>query len=132
MPFDPTTAGFRRIDFELQDVRHFEYAAPYLPIFDKDWTRLNGYLSQDVDFVTIWFGLLFSPLAEAELGLEENASFPLHEWYHEPLFQGYVTSQSFGEQVIASTRVTHRQAQRLTLSDDGKLMCSLIDVSEID
>jgi hypothetical protein len=57
-PFDPTASGFVKLrSFEFPGgVAVYEYANDAIVDGNPEFLRINAYLSQDGDFVTVWRG----------------------------------------------------------------------------
>ena len=68
--FDPIASGFVSLrSFEFPGgVAVYEYANHAVVDGTPDFLRINAYLSQDGDFVTVWRGLLEPLFAESRLG----------------------------------------------------------------
>ena len=87
-----------------------------------DCRRLNLYLSQDADFVTIWFGLLEKVLVDSlfhDHGLE-----PVD--YDEPLFRGHIESAEQARHILKALRPEDVLPQMLTIDPSKGIVCELI------
>ncbi len=82
-----------------------------------DYFRLNVYLSQDRNFITVWFGLLetFSvdQLIE-EMGIDLN----VNQQYNEPLFRGYIDSNETAQIILNTLRLGNFTPQVIHVKDD--------------
>lgn len=128
--FDPA-----QWNFEL--LRTFKYPGGVLvyeyknhPCVDgtPHYLRLNLYLSQDREFITIWFGLLDQIAAETRLAMVEMPpDFDLYHQYNEPLFRGYIESDEAAGHILKSLRLDRRTApQILSGGADNRLRCDVI------
>src|SRR6185503_13799755 len=121
-PFDPTASGFVRLrSFEFPGgVAVYEYANDAIVDGNADFLRINAYLSQDGDFVTVWRGLLEPLLAESRLGfvdLPDDCDF--HANYTEGLFRGYIDSEEAARHVLKGLRLESTPPQVLSSGTDG-------------
>jgi hypothetical protein len=129
-PFDPTASGFVRLrSFEFPGgVAVYEYANDAIVDGNPDFLRINAYLSQDGDFVTVWRGLLEPLFAESRLGFVNlPVDFDFHRNYREELFRGYIESQEAAGHVIKALRVDSAPPQVLSTGTDGKLRCDVVE-----
>ena len=102
-PFDPTAHKLVPLpDYRPPGgVRFYEYHNHVCVDGKPDHLRLNLCLTQDGQFVTIWFGLLEKVLVESWFrhhGLE-----PVD--YDEPLFRGYIESEDGARHILQALRV---------------------------
>lgn len=102
---------------------HYERVSDNIELLSYDLLRLNVYLSQDGDFINIWFGFLDAFGAESQLGFSDDQRFNFQEMYTDFLFRGYVDDDETGQTILAALRIDKFLPQALRLSDDGKLEC---------
>lgn len=106
---DPERHGFRLLQgFQFDGIVDvFEWANHAAVDGQPDFLRLNVYLSQDRQFVTLWWGLLEPILAEARFTeLVRRHELRFHEMYRETLFRGYVSTDGDIEVILRTTQVT--------------------------
>jgi hypothetical protein len=135
--FEPTAFNFVLLqDFHIPEkVSVYEFKNHPAVDGNKDFLRLNLYLTKDNNYVTIWSGLLDVIGTEAEFRDGRLASVVLPEefdffCYNEDLFRGYIDSNELAEHIFKALRVcdSHRYAlpQVLTRGADNKLRCDRI------
>ena len=76
MTFDPTRHGFLKLDFAFPGgvpVYERDLEGIDQPAYDK--MRLNCYLAQDGDFVTVWYGLIDAHMTGISLGFGDDPTF---------------------------------------------------------
>jgi hypothetical protein len=122
--FDPTAAGFMLLpDFTMADtLSFFEYRCHAVVDGKADVMRLNVYLTQDGDFVTIWFGLIEPFMAE---GLFEPpiTDLDFQSMYQQPLFRGYIANQSEASVILNSLRLNTYGAPQVLLGAPHDIRC---------
>ena len=138
--FDPTLFDFVRLrDFLIGgSVPVFEYRNHPAVDGEKDFLRLNLYLSMDGEYVTIWHGLLEPIFTEAELTEGQLAlvdkpadlNFFLQS-YNETLFRGYIDSDDTAEHILHALRIQSNSQyalpQELRRGSDNKLSCDKLE-----
>lgn len=125
MSFNPENHGFKKIGFIPAPgaVAHYEWLSNEVEKLEYDLLRLNVYLSQDGNFVNVWFGFLDALIAECQLGFVDDQRFNFNEMYTEPLFRGYIEDDETGQIILAALHIDKFLPQTLRLDDDGKLEC---------
>ena len=127
MAFDPRNHGFIKIDHMFQGVvQLYELEVAGVDHSSYDMMRLNNYLSQDDDFVNVWFGLIDAHMAEVSLEFANDPTFRFSEQYEEPLFRGYIPDDHAGGIILDALRLHQRAPNILTVSEEGKLECRLL------
>ena len=121
-PFDPALHGFVLLPGHRPtvDVSFYERRNHGCVDGKHDYRRLNLYLSQDGQFVTIWFGLLESILVEAlfrDHGLE-----PVN--YDEMLFRGYIESGEQAVHILRAVRSDDMLPQTLRVDAAHGIVCA--------
>ena len=91
-----------------------------------DTLRLNCYLSQDGDFVTVWHGLLDAHMAEISLSFDRDPTFNFVEQYDEPLFRGYIGDDDSGAVILKALRLEQKTPNILVVPEWGQLECHLL------
>lgn len=130
MAFRPTNHGFLTLDFTFPDgVAVYELDLPGIDQSKHDTMRLNCYLTQDGDFVTIWHGLLDAHMTEISLGFADDPSLDFTEQYEEPLFRGYVDDDETGTIIINALRLEQKSPNVLVVPEHGRLECHLLKAS---
>ena len=103
--FAPEDFGFfPRLDYKLPDVVFYEKEhASIDKTHEKDWRRLNLYLSQSGKYVWIWYGAI-DP-AVADIAYEEKHGFTWSDTNaDETLFRGYIDSRFEAEIILKAIR----------------------------
>jgi len=128
--FEPERHSFRKLDLNGPGgMQWFELHRPDLIMDGRDVLRLNVYLTRDVDFTTIWYGLIDPLIAEARLGIGDDRDLDLAQLYETILFRGDIGDASFGASVLKAIRVTRMAPALLQLSDEHGLECQPLDVA---
>ena len=133
--FNPAQFGFMKIEYKDSSgvTSYYELKSQDIISSDYDLHRLNIYLSQDGDFVNIWFGLLNAWGAEAHFGFTEDPSFNFNEQYNESLFRGFIADNDTGRRVLEALRCNRYKPQHLHLNEEGQLNCTrLADIDKAD
>jgi hypothetical protein len=98
-PFNPLDIGFflRADSLYPPDIEYYELDHPNIDkSLQKDWKRMNVFLSKDGDFVTIWTGPVDIGIASGVY--EEQYGFELKVEQHiENYFRGYIRNKMEGE-----------------------------------
>lgn len=125
MSFNPQHHGFQKIDFTpAPGISFFELMSDKIALLEADFLRLNVYLSQDGDFINIWFGLLDTIAAEGQLGFQDDQRINFDQIYSEPLFRGYIEDSETAVTILNALRVGKKfTPQALRLDDQGRLEC---------
>ena len=90
--------------------------------------RLNCYLTQDGDFVTVWYGLLDAHMTEISLGFADDPTLDFNEQYEEALFRGYITDNETGAIILKALRLDYQTPNILVMPEKGRLECRLLKV----
>lgn len=126
--FDPTNHGFLKLNFVFPGgVAVFELKVESIDQAEHDTLRLNCYLSQDGEFVTIWHGLLDAPMTEISLGFDADPTFNFVEQYDEPLFRGYIGDDETGTVILKSLRLEQKTPNILLVPERGPLECHALE-----
>lgn len=130
MTFDPTTHGFLKLDFTFPNaVAVFERKLEGIDQSAHDQMRLNCYLSQDGDFVTVWDGLIDAHMTGMSLGFGDDPTFDFSEQYEETLFRGYIANDDEGTVILKALRLEQRTPNVLVVPENGRLECRLLKAS---
>ena len=119
--FDPLRHGFVLLPKHRPpgEVKFYEWRNHACVDGTHDYHRLNGYLSQDRDFVTIWFGLLEPIFLE---GWFDEAGLELPE-YNEDLFRGHIESDEQARQILKALRPNLWRPQILRSDPSRHIIC---------
>lgn len=85
-----------------------------------DYHRLNVYLTQDGDFVTVWFGLLELWILAELFGDDDPPE------YDEPLFRGYIESEEQAGLILKALRLETFSPQILKRDATRGVTCDLL------
>jgi hypothetical protein len=116
-PFDPAEHGFVYLPEHqpARGVRFYEYRNHPRADGSHDYYRTNIYLSQDGEFVTIWYGFLESFFVESRLlshGLSEDVADGFVN-QDEGLFRGYIESEEQAKHILKAFRFSRYIPQSL-------------------
>jgi hypothetical protein len=119
--FDPLLHGFVLLPKHQPPGNVNYYEMGNHPSVDgiHDYHRLNGYLSQDGEFVTVWFGLL-EPLLVVDWFHQAGVSPPQ---YNEDLFRGYIESDEQARHILKALSYRLWEPQILRRYPDGQIAC---------
>lgn len=122
-PFNPTRHGFVLLPNHQPPggVRHYEYRNHAFADGIHNYHRLNLYLTQDGDFVTIWFGLLESIFLDELFG-----DMPPPE-YDEPLFRGHIESEEQARHILKALRPETWGAHHLRRDAEHGIVCEMLE-----
>jgi hypothetical protein len=127
MTFDPIQHGFLKLDLAFPGgVPVYELDLEGIEQGTHDKMRLNCYLSQDGDFVTIWYGLIDAHMTEISLGFADDPTFDFSEQYEESLFRGYIATDETGAVILEALRLGLQTPNILILDETGRLECQLL------
>lgn len=122
--FDPTQHGFKKLDHEFEGgLALYELILDGIDQSAHDQMRINVYLTQDGEYVTIWSGLIDSYMIELNLRAYVPDDFSFKEQYDRDLFRGYIEDDEAGAIILKALRVEKQSPNVLTISDEGKLEC---------
>jgi hypothetical protein len=138
-PFDPEQFGFVRLrDFEIPGgVAVHEYKNHPAVDGNRDFLRLNLYLTKDGSYVTIWNGLLEPIFTEGELtdgrlkSVERPSDLGFLRDYGQDLFRGHIDSAEAAVYILTALRVggpgqQYALPQVLTAGHDNTLRCEML------
>lgn len=130
MSFDPEKHGFLKLDFTFPgSVAVYERELEGINQSAHDQMRLNCYLSQDGDFVTVWDGLIDAYMTGISLGFGDDPSFDFSEQYEETLFCGYIANDEEGAVILSALRLEQRVPNILVVPEKGRLECHMLKSS---
>lgn len=113
-PFKPEDFGFiLRSDYTppLAPPAHYERDSQDHKIGpDKDWVRINVFLSKDGDFFCIWYGVL-DPVFAKDLCLKQYIPECAESIYDMELFRGNITSNVEAEIILNALRLDQYQTE---------------------
>ena len=113
--FNPEDFGFfqRKEKLYPYEVRFFEKDHESIDkSIEKDWKRLNLFLTIDGNFVTIWYGVIDSFLAESEYSKEFKLPWKDYD-PDEQLFKGYIANKQEAEIILNAIRYMKYKPQYL-------------------
>lgn len=104
--FDPQDFNFVPLNLRNGSLRFYEYRSGEFCDGKMDRHRLNVYLTQDGDFVTVWHGL-FDPafIDQSFLDLVTNAGLNEHDFaygYNRQLLEAYIETHNQAEIILKS------------------------------
>lgn len=124
--FNPLDFAFCMLDAQHGSLRFYEYRAG--PFCDGriDRHRITLYLTQDGEFVTLWYGL-FDPLLvdqtlrDAVAVLDDDFDFA--DAYNTSLFRGCITSEDEARIILNVLRLEKFAPSILRLDEHERLCC---------
>jgi len=123
--FDPRDFGFRCFELHNDTLHFFELDLG----FDNtkpDLHRLNTYLTQDGDFVTIWWGFFDAGMVQFEMEGKVPEGFNFKEQYDTEMFRGFIENKAEAEIILKSIRFDERKAQSIFWDDENRLSCEVL------
>ena len=123
--FDPTTHHFIPLPSHnpAPGVKFYEYQNSVEVDGKPNYQRLNTYLSQDGDFVTVWYGPLESIFLQSFL---EKLGIPFHD-DEEKLFRGWIESNEQAVTILTALRFDKMRPHVYEQSAEGKIICRTLD-----
>ena len=113
--FIPEDFGFfqRKEALYPPDVKFYEKDHPSIDkSVEKDWKRLNLFLSKDGDFVWIWYGVIDPVFAET--AYSEMFDLPFEDYDpDETYFRGYIATNQEAEVILKAIRFEQFKPQYL-------------------
>lgn len=122
--FDPLKFGFNRVNMNPPGYTVYEKDLGDLTKENPDFLRLNIFLSQDGDFVTVWAGLFDAAFAEGRLEFENSHLINFHEQYHETRFRGYIKDNKTATIILKTLMLDNYYPSKLELDEEGRLCCN--------
>lgn len=124
--FDPLEFGFKRVDMNPPGYTVYEKDLGDLTKENPDFLRLNIFLSQDGDFVTVLAGLFDAAFADGRLEFENSHLISFHEQYHETRFRGYIRDNKTAARVLETLKLDNYYPSKLEIDGEGRLCCNPI------
>jgi len=123
--FDPLLHGFVLLPAHRPagDVCFYEYRNHAQADGVPDYHRLNLYLSQDGDYVTIWFGLLETAVLFELFGNDNKPPV-----YDEPLFRGHIESAEQARHILRALRPGTWPSQILRRDPAQGVICEMLEI----
>jgi hypothetical protein len=130
--FDPRNFGFKKLDLQNGSLCFYEYQSGEFCDGKMDPHRINTYLTQDGDFVTVWHGL-FDPafIDQAFLDLVEKAgleAFDFASSYNTQLLQAYIKTCEQAEIILKSLRYEKMLPSLLRIDEDNRITCDSLGI----
>jgi hypothetical protein len=125
--FNPLDFGFDPLDLQHGSLRFYEYRSGDFCDGKMNPHRINLYLTQDGDFVTVWHGLFdtafvgqaFHDLIE-KIGLGDADFFAT---YHTPLLRGHIETRDEAKIILKALRFEHFRPSILRIDEDNRICC---------
>jgi len=127
--FDPREFGFRRFKLHNDTLHFFERDIGF-DNPDPDMNRLNTYLSQDGEFVTIWWGLFDPFITESEFKGKVSDPLDFHQQYNNDLFRGFIQNREDAGVILKAIRYDKFKPQHLFIDDKNGLMCEFLSLKK--
>lgn len=131
--FHPEDFNFLKLDLQLESLCFYEYCSGDFCDGKMDPHRINIYLTQDGEFITVWHGL-FDPLFidQSFYDLVKNAGledFDFSASYNTSLFRGYIETKAQAEVILPALRLETFRPQFLRIDEKYGLTCESLTVS---
>jgi len=123
--FDPRDFGFRCFKLRNETLHFFERDIGF-DNADPDMNRLNTYLSQDGEFVTIWWGLFDPFITEAEFKGKAPEILNFQDQYNNDLFRGFIQNNEQAEVILKAIRYDKLKPQHIFIDGKNGLMCDFL------
>lgn len=125
--FQPEDFGFKKLSLSNKSLHFFERDTGQFPIGKVNPRRLNIYLSQDGEYVTIWEGLFDPILLDAEiLGTVPEELHDIFSSYNTQIYRGYISDAQTAQTILSSLRYEQYSASELHINAEHGLSCDLI------
>ena len=125
--FDPLDFGFVKLSLQHGSLCFYEYRSGDFCNGKMDRHRINVYLTQDGDFVTVWHGI-FDPafIDQAYLDLLEKfglGDFDFSANYNTPLLRAYIESKDQAEVILAALRFESLPPSIIHIDEERGIVC---------
>lgn len=125
--FHPENFNFTKLSLQNGTLRFYEYKAGDFCTGKIDPHRLNVYLTQDGDFVTVWEGF-FDPLFIGQEFLDlitksGFSDFDFGEQYNTSLFRGYIETKEQADIILAALRIDKFRPSFLKIDEENRISC---------
>jgi hypothetical protein len=125
--FNPLDFGFAKLDLQHGSLRFYEYRSGDFCDGKVNPHRINLFLTQDGDFVTLWHGLFdttfvdqaFHDLIE-KVGLGDGDFFAT---YHTPLFRGHIQTLDEAKIILKALRFDRLRPSILRIDENNLICC---------
>lgn len=126
--FDPLDFGFVKLNLQNGSLCFYEYRSGDFCDGKMDRHRINVYLTQDGDFVTVWHGL-FDPafIDQKYFDLLEKfglGDFNFSENYNTPLLRAYIENKDQAEVILASLRFERFLPSIIQIDEERGIVCA--------
>jgi len=123
--FNPLDFGFIQVAKPFDTLHFYEYNSGDFCDGLVDPHRLNVYLTQDGDFVTVWHGL-FDPtfIDQSFHDLLEKAGQPHFDFtanYHTQFFRGYIETKEQADVILHSLRYQNMVPSFIYIDEDQRI-----------
>lgn len=128
--FNPLDFGFIKLDLQNGSLCFYEYRSGEFCDGKMDRHRINTYLTQDGDFVTVWHGI-FDPafIDQAIIDRVEEAGlkdFDFSASYNTPLLRAYIETKDQAKVILHSLRFERMLPSLIRIDEEGRLTCDRI------
>ena len=125
--FQPEDFNFAKLDLQNGSLCFYEYKSGSFCNGKVDPHRLNVYLTQDREFVTVWDGF-FDPsfIGQEFLDLIARSGFSdfdFGEQYNTPLFRGFIETKEQAEIVLNALRIDKFRPSVLKIDEENHINC---------
>ena len=122
-PFNPLDFNFRKLVAQHGSLRFYEYRSGVFCDGQIDAHRINLYLTQDGDFVTIWHGLFDAAFVDQafhdlmkQIGQDD---FDFAGSYNTALFRGDITTEDEAKIILKAIRYDRFSPSILRIDADA-------------
>lgn len=125
--FDPLDFGFVKLSLQHGSLCFYEYRSGDFCDGKMNSHRINVYLTQDGDFVTVWHGI-FDPafIDQKYFDLLERfglGDFDFSENYDTPLLRAYIEDKDQAEVILASLRFERLPPSIIHIDEERGIVC---------
>lgn len=125
--FDPLEFGFVKLGLQNGSLCFYEYQSGDFCDGTMDRYRINVYLSQDGDFITVWHGL-FDPafIDQDHLDFLEKlglGDFDFSANYDTPLLRAYIENNEQADVILKSLRFEKMLPSCIRIDNEQGLIC---------
>ena len=125
--FDPLEFGFVKLGLQNGSLCFYEYKSGDFCDGTMDRHRINIYLSQDGDFVTVWHGL-FDPafIDQTHLDLLDRlglGDFDLSANYNTQLLRAYIEDNKQADTILKSLRFKKMLPSHIRFDEEQGIIC---------
>ena len=125
--FSPLDFDFVKLNLQNGSLCFYEYRSGDFCDGQMDRNRINIYLTQDGDFVTVWHGLFDPAFIDQEyLEILEKCGIPDFDFfdsYNTPLLRAYIENKEQASVILRSLRLEKMLPSIIRTNEENGIVC---------